>query len=106
MSSDSYRTPQGDLMLFVQKALVGEVTPELRMVVARFDEQGAHARFVYESALTDEMLETVAVAETEVSADFSGLAPVSFVAETLLPNEPLVFHPGEFTAYRRRESSK
>ena len=91
-------------MLFMQKALLGEVTPELRMVVARFDEQGAHARFIYDSVLTDEAIETVAIAESEVSADYGGLTDVRFVAETLPARERLVFYPVEVTVYRRREA--
>jgi hypothetical protein len=98
-------TASTELKLFVQSALLGLVTPDLRMVTTRVGKAGAQARFVYESEVPEDTREDVSIAETEVSADYGGQTPVNFTIEVLPASERLTVFPGEFAVYRRWESS-
>lgn len=87
----------------MQRALLGEVTPDLRWVTVRLDDHGVECWLVYDREITADMAERVDDIETEIIADYGGLTPVSCHAEFLPTSEPLVRRPNEFSAYRRYE---
>jgi hypothetical protein len=93
------------LLASIQRALLNEVTPDLRGVAARVGEDGIHARFIFDSGLTVQSRERVSDIETEVIADYSGLSPVHFVAEYLPSDLPRLLEQGEWWAFLRREAT-
>jgi NADH:ubiquinone oxidoreductase subunit D len=58
------------VLLTMQTALLGMVTPELRGVTVEFDARRIHALFVYDGAITDEMHDIVSTVEGEVMATY------------------------------------
>lgn len=102
MSEPNIMTPQY-LLASMQRALLNEVTPDLRGVAVRLDQDGVNCRFLFESEITGDMRERVDDIETEVIADYSGLTPVRCVGERLAVDQPRSLHPGEFWAFLRYE---
>src|SRR4051812_13740058 len=62
------------LLWSLQRALLGEVTPELRGVTARIEGRDVFSRFLFDVEITPEISERVSDAETEVIANYGGLA--------------------------------
>jgi len=58
------------VLLSVQRGLLGEVTPDLRAVAVAWSTGCVIGRFYYERAITDDMVECVNEIETSVMADF------------------------------------
>lgn len=102
MSNLDIMTPQY-LLASMQRALLNEVTPDLRGVAVRVGEDGVACRFVFESAITDEARERIDDIETEVIADYSGLTPVRCIGEHVPVDQPRSLHPGELWAFLRHE---
>jgi hypothetical protein len=71
------------IVLSVQRALLGEVTPNLRGVAA--DWNGTEIRVVcyYHGLISDDDREEMSCVHTEVATDFIDIAPVHFVLERL-----------------------
>ena len=92
------------LLWSVQRAMLDEVTPELRGVAVGVDDNHAWGRFLYENYIDSAMKEHVDDIETEVIADYCGLFPVEFTAIHVPVERPRVLGPNECWAYLRYEA--
>ena len=63
-----------DVMLALQKGLLGEVTPSLRSVDVRFVQSGLHCRAYFDGEPSEEEREGMSRLETQLYADM----PVGF----------------------------
>jgi hypothetical protein len=95
---------RAQVLLSVQRALLGAVDPELRAVAVGWSDTSVEARFIYDATELEPFTETVSVAETEVIADFSRDVNVAFSAEALPIPAPLGLGPDEARVYFRRET--
>lgn len=103
MTQASSQLPLGDAKLFVLRALLGEVTPELRGVAVTVDAERVFGRFIFDTELTDSQRELVDDAETEVIADYGGLSPVVFRPEYVPLGQALKLGEAEHWVFLRRE---
>ena len=103
MRSTTPCSPLAQAKLSVMSALLGAVTPELRGVSIRVDERSVIGRFFFDAKLTDEMRELVDDAETEVIADFLGVASVAFRPEHLPLHQSATIDVAEHWVFLRRE---
>lgn len=91
------------VLLSVQYALRGAVTPDLRAVLIVFDEQLTRMRFIYGSEITAQIRDIVSDIETLVLADL----PEGFDARTVIQSikqpEPIVPEGGEDLIFMRYE---
>lgn len=94
------------LLWSLQRALLGEVTPELRGVTARIEGREVFSRFLFDVEITPEISERVSDAETEVIADYGGFSPVRFTAEFVPITADLRLLDNEVWAYRRYEAPR
>ena len=92
-----------DALLYMHRALLGMVTPELRGVAIHIERCRIGGRFLYEAEPDDEEREIVSEVETEVIADYPPDVEVTFRAEGLPPTIPRTLQPGEEWVYLRRE---
>lgn len=58
------------LLLSIQRALLGEVTPNIRAVTAGIDENAITLRWIIDGEITDELEDDLSAAGAEVIADF------------------------------------
>jgi hypothetical protein len=105
MSDNSELKTIAYLINSMRRALLGEVTPNLRGATARLTEDGAHCRFIYDIPITAEIRELVEDVETEIIADYSGLTPVACVTEYLSPVVRPTLADGEHWVFRRKEAA-
>jgi hypothetical protein len=91
------------VLLSMQRALLGEVTPDLRGVTAGWDTTRLDAIFVYDGVVTELVTEAVAVIETQVIADFFPELAVRFVAVRSPVPSDLNHFARRAWVYRRRE---
>jgi hypothetical protein len=91
------------VLLSIQRALLGKVTPALRGVAVSWGEDWIAARFLYASD-DPEAVELVRVAETEILADFADDVTTRFVVETVLQPTPLRLAADEIWTYLRRDT--
>ncbi len=103
--TDASHTSLGELFLYMRKALLGEVTPDLRGVAVAIDDTGVRGRVIFDRALTDEMRELVSDIEGEVIADYGGLFPVEFAAQYSPSDVPRSLEAGEHWAFLRYEEN-
>lgn len=89
-------------LLSIQRALIDEVTPNLRAVAMRIQYPHIEARFLYES-VTAEEIEDVSLVETYVIADFHPDVVVTFTAVTVPFVDARVLLDEEEWVYMRRE---
>jgi hypothetical protein len=61
---------RSDVLLSIQRALLGEVSPRLRAVTVTFDEKSVAARAYFDGELDDEDRESMSSVETQLLADF------------------------------------
>ena len=94
---------RSDAIIYLQRALLGMVTPELRGVTIRVDEDLVHARMVYEHEPTEDERELVSEVETEVIAAYLPEVEVTVVPDAVPPPAWPQLEPGESWVYRRRE---
>jgi hypothetical protein len=71
----------------IQKALIGNVTPNLRAVYAFIEHETYGIIFYYDHPLSTEEQELVSLADTEFLADFPDHETVCKVEVTPYPNE-------------------
>ena len=77
-----------DIMLSVQRALLGNVTSNLRGVAVDWDDRLIHLVCYYNGVISDDDRETMSCAHTEVVADFIDHKPVQMTLERLdTPNK-------------------
>jgi hypothetical protein len=58
------------LLLSIQRALLGEITPNVRAVTAGIDERTITLRWIIDGEITDELEDDLSAAGAEVIADF------------------------------------
>jgi hypothetical protein len=59
-----------EVLLSLQRALLGEVTPRLRAVTVKYAESSVHFEAYFDGEVSDEDRESMSLVETEVMADF------------------------------------
>lgn len=99
-NQDSWKT----LLLSVQKALLGAITPQVRGVSCMIDESHIHIRVVFDGIIDECDEESMNEVETEVMADF----PNNIVhLECMQVNTPQSLNPYmlKWWVYYRKESS-
>lgn len=101
MSAD--RTFRVQALLFLHRALLTMVTPELRGIAIQLGPKRIEARFIYDAEPDEEQREIVADVETEVIADFLPDVEIAFRAEGSPPAVARSLLPGEEWVYLRRE---
>jgi hypothetical protein len=89
------------VLLSMQRALLGVITPALRSVAVSWDEGEIAARFTYETD-DPEDIESVREAETRVIADFEDKTTRFWIEVVPMPS-PVWFHEGEVFVYQRQE---
>ncbi len=88
----------------VGRSLWDRVTPPLRYVAVGLTNRRIVVRFAYEKPPTEEELDFVRYAESEVLADFHHLFDTDFLAVTRPPGSARVFEPDtHWWAYMRHE---
>lgn len=92
-----------DLILSLQRGLLGEVHPQLRMASIQADPfaKMVHVRFEYDGEPSDEARECCSCAATEVIADFP--APWNLDEQHIACPAPAKCAPLEHLAYWRHE---
>lgn len=88
------------LLLSLQRALLGVVTPALRMVTAEGNDEEIHLIFYYDATVSNWELELAETAATEVIASF---AKQTLNLEILKVNGLIKLHSLEEIAYQRYE---
>jgi hypothetical protein len=89
-------------ILSVNRALWGAVTASLRSVQVSFDESEMHLHFYFAGDPSDEDLEAMQVAATEVAADFPAAKVLEHGVATD-PSTPLPHCAGHHTVFLRKE---
>ncbi len=93
--------PVIDARLSIQRALLGEITPELRAIVFSVDTQILDVRFYFNGPLTEEVRESVSCVETEILADYDPEVMVSVHCIQL--DYPAQIDDSGVWVYQRRE---
>jgi hypothetical protein len=101
--SDSSLELRPALLLSVQQALLGMVTPDLRAVEMSIDGQHVCGRFAYDGEVTAEHEERVREMETLVIADLEDDVIVRFKAASVPRPEPVSFVRGTVYCFLRSE---
>lgn len=94
--------PRTKVLLSLQRALWGMVTPDIRAVAVGWDTGIIRVRVIFDHAVTTEDLDVVSEIETSVLADFGPGVTTDFTAD--FSKDPFHHLPGErWWAYVRRE---
>jgi hypothetical protein len=94
---------RAELLLSLQRALLGEVSPALRGVSPRLGGEGLEIWFYLDGPVSGEDRESASCVTSEVAADFPVLSRVEERVERV--DAPARLPPETLWAYRRRESS-
>lgn len=95
---------RAEAIIFMNRALTGMVTPELRGVVIRAGDNLVHARMTYEREPTEDDREPASEVGTEIIADDLPEVEVIVQADAVLPAVRPELRPEESWVYRRRET--
>ena len=90
------------VLLSIQRALVGTITPNVRAIVCRWSESAIDIRAMFDDAPSSTELEIMSVAETEVMSDFPKSHVQLKCIQLQLPNKVTV-DDDEVIVYGRRE---
>jgi hypothetical protein len=94
------------VLLSLQAALVGAVTPDLRAVLVVPNREITKIRFVYDTRSVDEeILELVSEVETLVLADLPWGCDTRKFTEASMSSDPVVTEDSEQLVYMRRGDS-
>ncbi|PWJ94657.1 MULTISPECIES: hypothetical protein [Mesorhizobium] len=95
---------QPRLLLSVQRALLGAVSPNLRAVICGWAGVEIKLRFVFDGEIAEENLDDVRIVGAEVAADFP--APWTTSEDVARLDYPHDIRPGalDLWAYLRKES--
>lgn len=72
------------VQLSVMRALLGEIMPEMRAITVDRNQREVVVRVFHEGVASDELIDTVDVADTEMRADFPSNGPDAITLETVL----------------------
>jgi hypothetical protein len=72
-------TYRAEVLLSVQRALLGQITPDIRTIVVCWNENEIRLRFVIEGEMDTRLQENIWAIETEVNADFPTANVSSFI---------------------------
>lgn len=89
--------------LSIQRALLGNVSANLRAVVFSFVGININIKFYFDGFISEEDIESVSLAEAEVIADYSPEDTVSI--DCIRLDFPSVINDGGVWVYQRREQS-
>lgn len=92
---------QCEVLLSLQRALLGAISPAIRAVTVRFDESSIYFEVFVHGEISDEVREAMSEVETEVMADFSSVERVSHALVRLDP--PELIPKDRHWVYFRRE---
>jgi hypothetical protein len=92
------------VLLSLQRALLGMVTPDLRSVEVALDGGRVHAIFAYDGDVTDDHREIVSEVEGMLIGDLDDDVDVRFEAERITPPAPVGVVRGTTYCYLRRET--
>lgn len=92
------------VLLSLQRALLGMVTPDLRSVEVALDGDRVHGLFTYDGEVTDDHREIVGEVEGMVIGDVDDDVEVRFEIERVTPPAPLRIAQGATYCYLRRET--
>lgn len=92
---------RAELLLSVQRALLGAVSPSLRGVTVGWQDNLIRLRFYFDGPISDEEYSAVQVVSTEVIADFQ--SPWEINEEILRLDPPTPLECLEAWAFLRRE---
>lgn len=91
------------VLLSLQRALWGVITPDIRAIAVGWGEGSINARFIYEHSVSAADWETVREVETQVLADLDEGIRTNFTAE-FVPGPGFSLSPQEeWWAYMRHE---
>ncbi len=76
---------RAEVLLSIQRALLGEVTPAMRAVTVQFDEGSVRILFYFDGDFSDVDREAASRVETEVMADMSDPSSVSSACRRIDP---------------------
>lgn len=79
-SDEMYRQK---IVLSLQRALLGSITPNLRGVAVDWNDTEIRVFCYYHGPITDDNREEMSCVHTEVATDFVDITPVHFVLERL-----------------------
>jgi len=99
-TTDARRT---EVLLSLQRALLGEVTANLRAVTVRYDDNSIHFEAYFDGAPNDEEREGMSLVETEVMADFPSTHEVTH--EVIRLDAPAPIPKNRTWVYFRKEPS-
>lgn len=92
---------RSDVLLAAQRALLGEITPQMRAVTVDLS-AGIRLRFVYAGAFDDDQWETANDVETEMLADLRPGHTIDTVIESD-SHGPVTYSETEIGVFRRRD---
>jgi hypothetical protein len=90
------------LLLSIQRALLGEVTPNIRAVTGRIDSDRIVLRWIVDGAISDELKGDLGAVGTEVVADF----PIHQISEEFVRCDApadIRGHYLDYIAYLRKD---
>lgn len=90
-----------DVLLSLQRALLGEVSPNLRAVTVHFTDASIHFEAFYDGEPHEEDRESMLLVETEVMAEFPSSHAVTHAVSRL--DAPALIPKDSIWAYYRRE---
>ena len=90
------------LLLSIQRALLGHVTPNIRAVTAAVDESNITLRWIIDGAMADDLEDDLSAAGAEVGADFDSHQIAQEFLRCDAPRPMDEFHL-EQLAYLRKE---
>jgi hypothetical protein len=95
-------TETASILLSINRGLWGEVPPQLRHVMAKFDSKTIEIRFFIDGAVSDEDVESARCVATEVLADFPNHHVKEQCVQLDYPSK-IPFGEGWRTIYQRKE---
>lgn len=91
-----------DLKLSIQRALLGEITPNIRCVTINIINKKIELSFFIDGKVTEDDQENISCIETEVIADFEDNFDIKTNIKRIDYPYPIVIEHG-YCVYRRKE---
>lgn len=94
---------RGRVLLSVQRALLGHIGIAVRAITCRWTQDEIVVRAIFEGDASEDDIEAISVAETEVMADFPSRVAVCFKIERCDYPAAIPEREGELAVFRRLE---